>query len=167
MTPEQHRIKLLTQNLLATLDELVPDSTIHYVVENTRRWLQTLAKEADTITTTPASTWTFCGHWEGDSIVIDYSLPGVVADDRRDESGQYSEGLWAAAASGATEEEAAQAAIAEYEKDDDTPVGCGEPHCGWGYVCPDERAARDAYTGHREMTGHDRPLVGDEAWAPR
>lgn len=115
MNDEQQRIKLLAENLLATLDAVVPSSTIHYAVENTRRWLQTVAEEAGSIVTAPASTWTFCGHWDGDSIVIDYSLPGDVQDDRRDEGGQYPEGLWAAAASGATMEEAAKAAVAEYE----------------------------------------------------
>lgn len=168
MNEEQLRIKTLAENLLATINATVPDSTIHYVVESSRRALRDLAAQAHTITTAPVRTWTFCGHWEGDSIVIDYTLPGVVQDERRDDSGQYPEGLWAAPASGATQEEAAKAAIAEYEHDDDTPVGCGEPGCGWGYVSPDEAAARDAYTDHREATGHDKPLIGEaEAWGAR
>lgn len=60
-------------------------------------------------------TWTFCGHWENDRIVIDYVLDGDVQDDRID-TGEYEQGLWAAAASGLTEGAAEAAVIAEYEE---------------------------------------------------
>jgi len=72
-------------------------------------------------------TWTFCGHWENDRIEIDYVLPGNVEDERID-VGRYEQGLWAAAASGATMEEAQAAAIAEYEdedEDEDEDYGTG------------------------------------------
>lgn len=118
MNNEQLRIKHLAENLLATLNEVVPSNTIHYVVANNERWLKHLAEQAHTIPTVEPKTWTFMGHWVGDRIVIDYSVPGEVQDDRQDESGQYPEGLWASSASGATEEEAAAAAIDEYEDDD-------------------------------------------------
>lgn len=117
MNNEQLRIKTLAQNLLATLDAVVPSSTIDYVVENNRRWLKDLAAQADTIKTAEPKTWTFCGHWEDDRIVVDYVLPGEVEDDRDDDSGEYPEGLWAASASGVTVEEARAAAIAEYEEE--------------------------------------------------
>jgi hypothetical protein len=71
-------------------------------------------------------TWTFCGHWENDQIVIDYVLPGNVEDERVD-TGRYEQGLWASSASGTTVAEAQEAAIAEYEGDDDEG-GLGPQH---------------------------------------
>lgn len=113
MNPEQRRIEVLARNLLATLDALVPDSTAHYVVEANRLWLELLIRDVGMVRTAPPHTWTFCGHWHGDQLVIDYSVPGEVQDDRPDD-GQHPEGLWAASASGETEAEAARAAVSAY-----------------------------------------------------
>lgn len=64
--------------------------------------------------------WTFYGHWEdhpdGDRIVIEWETPGRVAD-RREDTGRWPLGLWAAAGEGATVEEAEACAIAEYYED--------------------------------------------------
>lgn len=84
--------------VIGTREEL----TAHY-----RRVLAFLEREVDT--------WTFCGHWEGSRIVVDYVLPGRVEDRREDGSGQFPDGLWAAVASAPTVEEAQAAAVAEYE----------------------------------------------------
>jgi hypothetical protein len=59
-------------------------------------------------------TWTFVGHWEGSEIVVEYVLPGEQEDDRID-TGHWPEGLWAACGTGATQEEAQAAVVAEYE----------------------------------------------------
>lgn len=48
---QQRRIVNETEALLATLNELVPNSTIHYAVEQARRALTTLASTADGIKT--------------------------------------------------------------------------------------------------------------------
>ncbi len=63
---------------------------------------------------TAVQTWTFCGHWEDGRIVVDYVLPGEVADERID-TGRWEQGLWAAAGSGSNVHEAMAATIAEYE----------------------------------------------------
>ncbi len=63
-------------------------------------------------------TWTFFGHWKDDHIVVEYSEPGDVPDDRRD-TGQWEQGLWAAAASGPDEATARTAALDEYEDDEE------------------------------------------------
>lgn len=62
-------------------------------------------------------TWTFVGHWDNDRIVVEYVLDGDQEDTRED-AGFWPQGLWAAAASGNTEEEAQARAIAEYEPTD-------------------------------------------------
>lgn len=63
-------------------------------------------------------TWTFFGHWEGSRIVVESHVPGDVQDERVD-TGYWEEGLWAAAGSGATVQEAQAAAVAEYEEGDE------------------------------------------------
>ncbi len=63
---------------------------------------------------TVEQTWTFCGHWEEDRIVIDYVLPGRVPDERID-TGRWSQGLWAASGAGTDMHAAMAATIAEYE----------------------------------------------------
>jgi len=81
--------------------------------------------------------WTFVGHWEDYRIVVEYVLDGEVQDDREDD-GTWEQGLWAAAGSGATVEEAQAAAIAEYEDEDDGCQGheslAGE-HTGESVYC--------------------------------
>lgn len=64
----------------------------------------------------PTQTWTFFGHWEGKRVVVESAKPGTWQD-ARDDDGRWPEGLWAAAASGTTFEEARAAAIAEYAPD--------------------------------------------------
>lgn len=59
-------------------------------------------------------TWTFFGHWENDKIIVEYSAPGEIEDDREND-GTWEEGLWAASGTGATEAEARQNAVEEYE----------------------------------------------------
>ena len=115
MTDEQHRIAFLCHNLLATLDAVVPNSTIHYAVEQARRAVKTLEAKAGTVTTAPPTEWTFMGHWRGSRIVVDYVVPGVVNDDRDDGEGIFPDGLWAGSGGGATVEEAEENAKAEYE----------------------------------------------------
>lgn len=61
-----------------------------------------------------SNVWTFFGHWERDRIVVEYSVPGDVADDRVD-TGQWEQGLWAASGAGETEAEARARVVAEYE----------------------------------------------------
>lgn len=51
MNDEQLRIKQLAEELLATINRVVPNSTIHYAVEDGRRALAELIRMADTITT--------------------------------------------------------------------------------------------------------------------
>jgi hypothetical protein len=63
----------------------------------------------------PLGTWTFMGHWEGEEIIVEHSVPGVV-DDPRIDNGYWPEGLWASHGSGRTLEEAQAAAVAEYEE---------------------------------------------------
>lgn len=78
----------------------------------------------------PEQTWTFMGHWDNDHIEVEYAVEGVVQDQRID-TGYWPQGLWAAAASGATIEEAQANAIAEYEDDEDLDVYDGQcRHCG-------------------------------------
>lgn len=65
----------------------------------------------------PEPTWTFCGHWDGSRVVIEYELPGEVADQRVD-VGQHPEGLWASSYSAPTLELAQALAPLEYENGD-------------------------------------------------
>jgi hypothetical protein len=60
------------------------------------------------------STWTFFGHWEDDRVVVEYSMPGVVEDQRQD-LGFWPQGLWAASGSGPTQDQARASTVAEYE----------------------------------------------------
>lgn len=63
------------------------------------------------------STWTMCAHWDdADEIVVDYWLEGEV-EDRRIDTGTHAGGLFAAAGSGLTLEEAERNIRAEYEID--------------------------------------------------
>lgn len=62
----------------------------------------------------PLNTWTFVGHWEDDRIVVEYVVPGDVADPRED-TGFWEQGLFASSGTGATEEEALAEVRAEYE----------------------------------------------------
>ena len=117
LTAEQQRIQQLADNLLATLDAVVPGNVVHYAVEDARRALRTISRTVRTIRTRPPTAWTFCGHWDNGHIVVDDVLPGEVSDDRQD-GGTWPEGLWAAAGSGATVEEAQAAVIAAYQDDD-------------------------------------------------
>ncbi|SRR6266704_6122607 len=114
LTAEQQRIQQLADNLLATLDAVVPASVLHYAVEDARHTLRTISRNVHTIHTRPPTTWTFCGHWDNDHIVVEYALPGDLSDDREDD-GTWPQGLWAAPGSGATVEEAQAAAIAAYQ----------------------------------------------------
>jgi hypothetical protein len=119
LTAEQQRIQQLADNLLATLDAVVPANVVHYAVEDARRALRTISRTVRTIHTRPPTAWTFCGHWDNGRIVVDDDvLPGEVSDDRQD-GGTWPEGLWAAAGSGATVEEAQVAVIAAYQDDDE------------------------------------------------
>ncbi len=63
-------------------------------------------------------TWTFVGHWDNDEIVIEYEVLGE-ADDPREDTGRWEQGLFAASASGYTIEEAEAAMRAEYEGEDE------------------------------------------------
>lgn len=103
------------RGLASTLQQLATESgmTIELRDETAGDALTVYAPENDAI-----STWTFFGHWENDSIAVEHYVPGVVADQRID-TGYWEQGLWAAAGSGATAEEAQAAAIAEYEKGQD------------------------------------------------
>lgn len=63
-------------------------------------------------------TWTFFGHWEGSTLVINHAVEGEVEDVYPDD-GTFPEGLWCAAARGETLEAAEAAARAQYEDDID------------------------------------------------
>ncbi len=39
--------------------------------------------------------WTFCGHWEGSRLAIDFVCEGSVPDDRPIDDAEYPDGLWA------------------------------------------------------------------------
>jgi hypothetical protein len=123
-TAEQDRVRPVAHNLLATLDAVVPATVVHHAVKDVRRALWALDRAAASIDTRPARTWTFFGHWEADRIVVDYTQPGQVWDDRQDDSVTWPQGLWAASGSGATVEEAKAAAIAAYldEAEDEAPL---------------------------------------------
>lgn len=54
------------------------------------------------------------GHWQNDSIIIDYIADGDVQDDREDD-GQWDEGLWAEAGTGTDMVAVMAAVIAPYE----------------------------------------------------
>ncbi len=80
------------------------DSPIDWLTAQIKRYAET-------------HTWTFYGHWEGDDkIVIEYSITGMHEDTRED-TGQWESGLWAASASGHTEQQAECYARAEYAND--------------------------------------------------
>lgn len=66
------------------------------------------------IAATPEPTWTFVGHWDNDEIVVEYVLDGDVQDTRED-TGFWDQGLFAASASGATQDEALAKVRDEYE----------------------------------------------------
>lgn len=51
MTDEQEKLYLEASALLTTLNEIVPASTIHFAVEDTRRALQQLIASAATVRT--------------------------------------------------------------------------------------------------------------------
>jgi hypothetical protein len=125
----QYRVRYLADNLLATLDAVVPDSTINDAVENARRALRTLSREANTIRTAEPTCWTFMGHWEDGEIVVDYAVPGTVQDDREDNAVSWPEGLWAGHGEGATGEQALADAIAFYGRDDEPEH---DPDCEFG-----------------------------------
>lgn len=63
-------------------------------------------------------TWTFVGHWENGSIVVEYVLNGEHLDERED-TGYWEEGLFAQSSSGRTQDEALAEIRAEYEHLDD------------------------------------------------
>lgn len=112
MNEEQKRIEFMARNLRETLTEIgdPQDETIIKALAATGA----LIDNAGSLATKPPTTWTFFGHWQGDQLVVEYSYPGEVQDERED-NGEYPEGLWAAAASGATEAEAQANAVGEYE----------------------------------------------------
>lgn len=53
MHTSNEQIALAAQNLLAELDRLVPDSTVHWAVEEARKAARMLVREADTIRCKP------------------------------------------------------------------------------------------------------------------
>jgi hypothetical protein len=63
-------------------------------------------------------TWTFVGHWANDVIVVEYVLDGEQQDLRVD-NGYWEQGLFAEAATAATQDEALQQIRAHYEQHDD------------------------------------------------
>lgn len=119
MNDMQQRIKHLAGNLDATLAAVVPADASDPTVVQARTALAALAELSGKIPTATPSVWTFCGHWDADTIVIDYVLPGQVQDDRDDDNGEYPEGLWADSGQGATVEEARANALAAYLDNDD------------------------------------------------
>jgi hypothetical protein len=121
LTDEQRRLQHLIHNLLNTLDAVVPDNVAHVAVEEARRALAQLDRKVATVGTAPPRTWTFCGHWKGSSLVVDYVLAGDLWDDREDSEGVFPDGLWAASGSGDTVEEAEANAKAEYFDEDGQP----------------------------------------------
>ncbi len=62
----------------------------------------------------PIKTWTFFGHWQDGKIVIEDTEEGTVRDLRQD-NGEYPQGMWAAAGTGRTIEEAEANVRYEYE----------------------------------------------------
>lgn len=51
MSSQTQAIRDSATNLLALFDEVVPNTTVHYAVEDARRALRELARKADTIQT--------------------------------------------------------------------------------------------------------------------
>ena len=51
MTPQQERIVAEVRALLSTLDEVVPETTSHYAVEDVRRSLRVLTHQAGRVIT--------------------------------------------------------------------------------------------------------------------
>lgn len=75
-----------------------------------------LRAELERYTATGAPrTWTFFGHWEGDEIEIDWVQPGEHDDHRPTSECPWPEGWWCDSATGMTEAEAQERAIAPYE----------------------------------------------------
>jgi hypothetical protein len=62
------------------------------------------------------ATWTFLGHWENNRIVIDRVLDGKVPDRRRD-TGEWDQGLWADSGTGTDMAAVMAAVIAGYESE--------------------------------------------------
>lgn len=60
-------------------------------------------------------TWTFVGHWDEGTIVVEYVIDGEVPDERID-TGYWPQGLWAASGTGCDLEETQARVIAEYER---------------------------------------------------
>lgn len=82
---------------------------------------------------TTEKTWTFCGHWENDRIVIDEILDGAVEDDRDQDDDDwdgeyYEEGLWAASGTGTDVDAVMTAVIAEYEREYNNADANGVPY---------------------------------------
>lgn len=90
-------------------------------------------------------THTLVGHWEGNTIVVEYTLPGEQQDDRP-ETGYWSEGLWASHGTGLSMTEIALHALVDYDQ------------------CHDIRAAfsEDDYTPSTEFAGTVCEICGEE-----
>lgn len=81
---------------------------------------------SDSATATPVAetppagetTWTFIGHWEGNTLVVESVLPGDQQDTRED-TGYWSEGLWAGHGTGPTREAAMDTQVEEYDEADE------------------------------------------------
>lgn len=164
-TAEQHRIQQLADNLLATLAAVVPKHVVHYAVEDTRHALRTIRRKVHTIGTRPPTTWTFFGHWDNDRVVVEYTLPGDVSDDRED-NGTWPQGLWATSGSAATVEEAQAVAIAAYQDDGESSMVSADcPVCGLTFDT--EAEYQQHLTAWSSRPNPPRPDLGDEvedAW---
>lgn len=62
-------------------------------------------------------TRTLVGHWDGNTLVVEYQLMGQHADERPD-TGHWPEGLWADSLTGTSEVDLAVQAWAEYDEAD-------------------------------------------------
>lgn len=82
-------------------------------------------------------TRTLVGHWDGNTIVVEYMYDGDVQDDRP-ETGYWSEGLWASSATGHSDAEIAAGMLDEYEESHRIRVAQGEDD-----ETPDETCAAD------------------------
>ena len=85
---------------------------------------------SDTILAADESTWTFCGHWDNDELVIEFVLPGNQQDTRPD-TGYWDQGLWAAAGTATTQDAAMSLLVEEYEAD------------GWRWAGEDDQTPDD------------------------
>ena len=70
-------------------------------------------------------TLTLVGHWDGNTIVVEDVYDGAVEDDR-EETGYWSEGLWASSATGRSEAEVAAGMLDEYEQSHNIRFAVGE-----------------------------------------